>query len=162
MEFVDRRTLSISDLFKPHEYYLRTYSGYDFRYKQDGNQLCRFPELLELLDNNVWIEKGDQWNYFRLTRPEHDKGAPIDQMLVAKVLYEAFSDCPNMAIASDEGRWKVTSEPKYIDERFETYRNRTLFELRDYLGISHTGKGKDSVMMISRYTGSNFHLMPDK
>jgi len=128
---------------------MRVYSDYDFKYNQDINQLHKFPELLE---QDIWIEKGDIWNSFRFCKPPCCVDESIDWKKVASVLYSAFSDCLKIAIVWNGDRLEVTSSPKYNNESFEIYRNRTLFELRDYLHIKHSGLGKDSIRLKSKYS----------
>jgi hypothetical protein len=160
MEFKNRNSIRVSDLFLKEVGAQETFSAYDMICKQESNQLCRFPELLKLFDDNIWIERNINYEFLRFRRPGRYDKVPIDWDMVAKVLYDAFSSCKYIAIVKNNHQWELTSNPKYINESFPVFRNRCLFELRDHLGISHTGKGADSVMLESKYTGENFNLIP--
>jgi hypothetical protein len=160
MEFIDRRYLRISDLFSKRDGSQSRFSDYDMIYKQDTNQLCRFPELIRLFDDNIWIERNVYYDILTFKRPARYDQVPIPWKKVAQVLYDAFSMCKYVAIVKVNDQWEVTSNQKYINESFPVFRNRCLFELRDELGISHTGKGADSLMLHSKYTGGNFNLVP--
>lgn len=117
-------------------------SEYSMVYEQDCNEFYRFPELVDLLRAGVTIKYADGWNRLQVSGPREDKG-------IAQKLYDAFSDCSRIAIWYYSGHWEVTSNQHYRHEDFEHFRNRTLFELRDHLGISHKGKGKDSIRLPS-------------
>jgi len=154
-----REELSVKDLFPVEDYAMQTYGKYELIYQQDKNELCRFPELLELFAMGVCIEKGSGWDFFRL-KPYGQGNTELPELKkVAQILYNAFSMSKNIAVVLRSGYVEVTSNNLYVNESFEVYRNRTLFELRDYLGIDHYGKGSDSVMLKSKYTGEGFQLV---
>ena len=153
-----RGGLSVKDLFPVEDYAMQTYGRYELIYNQDKNELCRFPELLELFALGVCIEKGSGWDFFRF-KPYGQGITKLPELrVVAQILYNAFSMSKNIAVVLTYDYVEVTSVQKYVGESFEVYRNRTLFDLRDYLGIPHFGQGKDSVMLESRYTAARFKL----
>ena len=119
------------------------YSEYEMRWEQESNELCRFPELLPLFRLGYELEHASDWPFARVITKEH----PSKDKRVPEALYKAFSCCPNIAIVYDHGKWEITSSQKYTYQDFEHYRNEAVFLLRDHLGISHEGKGRDSVRL---------------
>lgn len=115
-------------------------SEYSMRYEQDCNEFYRFPELADLLREGVTIQYAEGWNTLQISGKWEDKG-------IARKLHDAFSGCSRMAVWYYCGHWEVTSNQHYRQEDFEHFRNRTLFELRDHLGLPHKGRGKDSIRL---------------
>ena len=144
-EFRDRRELTMDDIIPNHlmECPMQTYGRYEMLYKQDSNQLHRFPELLSVFKYGE-LEKGNGWGYMRFLT----NSSNIYLMGILQVLYDAFSESPHIAIDKDSGLFiEIVSHPKHVGQTFKVYRNRCLFSVRDYLGISHDGKGKDSIRL---------------
>lgn len=137
-----REDLVVSDLFKNSNKDVLIYSSFSMSYKQDSCLLYRFPELYELLSQSgIHIEYSSFWkNWFRMINKLKDRKKVLFS------LYSAFSECPGISIIPDI-EISVTSVKKYTNESFKLYRNRKLFQLRDELGISHEGKGDDSIRL---------------
>ena len=140
MKWVNRCNLRVEDLFNPNN--LKThYSDYDVIWRQENNQLHRYPELLPHMKY-----RDMQYSHCNVYGSSM-RMFPIDHKGAAMAFYQAFSGCKKMCIdINEEGGRSITvsSRSKYTYEDFEHYRNRCIFELRDYLGIHHHGKGEDS------------------
>lgn len=138
----DRNDLKLEDIIYNDYEYIANYGRYELTYKQNTNCLCRFPELLKLFDEGYYIEHANSWKSFRVMR-KHPQ--VYDKKFVAEILFNAFSGNKNLAICYDYfSEVTVYSTNLYVYEDFEHFRNRTLFELRDFLGKGHFGHGEDS------------------
>jgi len=148
----NRQQLKLSDILKDRGYGgINTYMYYDAVYRQETNELCRFPELLALLHQGCVIEWAPNWGFMRLVQPH---GAKTNAMYlhIVDALYKAFEGNMNVAVVVDTDVVHVYSTNKYLDEDFKTFRNRHLFKVRDMLGVHHQGHGEDSIRLYSKYS----------
>lgn len=146
-----------------YEYYNKylgsSISHYEIVYSQDTNNLIRFPGLTKML-NRSWVVKVNTFhNCLRLevpsssnTRPKFPM--PFDEAL--KLIYNDFSSNKNIAIDFTCSTITLKTTPMYVDETFDEYRIRCNFQVRDYLGMSHSGHGNDSVKGNPRYNPGLF------
>lgn len=158
MALQKRNELSVPDILQPDRPYVYQFSKNDITHRQDIHQLHRYPEVVELLQD-MDIEYARGWNFFRFVEGygRHGRGLlPIPQVLDR--LHSAFADNERVAIVLRNSYVEVTSSPMYIDEDFATLRNRMLFVVRDILEIPHGGRGEDSIMLRSKYSGTHFVL----
>ncbi len=118
------------------------FSTYEMIYQQTQNELCRFPELLPMFQHGYSIEYLEAHGFLRVSAGE-------DLPIILQCLYDAFSESPKLAIYVEEATNTVcvAQTKRYQYEPFEMMRNRNLFIVRDMLGISHEGKGKDSIRL---------------
>lgn len=154
MSHKKREELDLKDIFfNKNNFIIETYDSYDLLYKKDTNCLYMFPELIELFDNHYYIEYAKNWSFFRILKHNHrytvkNYNPLYDTRFAANIAYKAFSNCEKLAIKIDHHQWIYVYNTKYyIDESFEVFRNRCLIELREYLNISHSGHGKDSIKL---------------
>ena len=149
---MERRELSIKDIFKGKS--SRSYSSYDMLYKQEDCELHRWPELYQMMeDHDLCFEHNSVWDFVSITQaPYTTKPAPDFKELVM-LLFKCFHSNHKIALSGFEGGCIKTLELRsfafWVDEPFEAMRNRKLFDLRNYLGLSHGGYGKDSIRIWS-------------
>lgn len=146
----NRREFKVEELFDfTDERCLGPYcvDTYYMKWQQHMNELCRFPELLELFKLGFVLEVAAGWTFMRVKIPHNQSGLSLEDKRIPQILFEAFESCPNIAVYFEYGTWQITSSPKYIFEDFKHFRNRTLFDLRDHLGLDHKGRGVDSIRL---------------
>lgn len=154
MEIQSRRMMKVQDIFQCDR--SLTFGTYEMKYNQDTCHLHRFPELYWFFEKyNLKFEYSNGWGFARI---KFDRTTVLpDAKELAKLLYDCFSTSRGISI----GQWTeqersggygphLYSTGTWVDETFEEMRNRKLFDLRDYLGILHGGKGIDSIRLYSK------------
>lgn len=156
--FKSYELLEWEDLFNvEHPKYkkLSSIRSYDVVYNQDSLLLIRIPEILKIFECINCIQVNTSYRFMSIgTRGL----SPIKTKEVLTLLHSNIARMKYFAVAIEYGYIRIATKPKFVDEPFEVYRNRLLFELRDAINISHQGYGKDSVMLPSKYTASRFEL----
>lgn len=156
--FKSYELLEWSDLFNvDHPKYknLTNLYDYDVMHNQKTNLLIRIPYIIKLFDYVQCVYVSTAFEFIKinargLNTAEYKEVLSLLHTNVARMQYFAINVRHKEII--------ITPKPEFIDEPFEVYRNRLLFELRDIIGISHQGYGKDSIMLPSKYTGGKFKL----
>ncbi len=154
--YKERKDITIEELFV-HKGHIgsSTYTDYDMVYGQSYTQIHRYPELYHMMREGLSFQYNDLYKYAKIIKPKE-----MDFKELMSLLYICFSEAKYMAVYMDDDLMGVelVSSARYIDESFEVMRNRSLFELRDFLSIDHKGKGEGSKMLPSKYSGRFFSL----
>jgi hypothetical protein len=153
--FCNRTEITLNTLLNPNtQFIISTFSDYDALYRQETNQLCKFPEILKIMEKHP-IEYADSWGFFRFKNLDSNQKKFKKKV---KTIWSAFSPCKNLAVYMYGGSIEVRERPIYNNEDFITMRNRCCFEMRDYLDIKHEGYGPDSKMLPTPHAAEKFQL----
>lgn len=152
---MERREMSISDIFKRKESYgVHRYGTYAMCYEQDTCELHRWPELYEMFKkHDLSFEYSNYWSFARIRQATYAKNPDVDVKELVHLLFQCFQGSERVVVVGFEkgrlGDLELRSTSLSTREPFDAYRNRMLFKLRDYLGIPHHGFGKDSIRIWS-------------
>lgn len=117
-----------------------TYSAYELQYQQHSNQFYRYYELYPFFFEEGCYNKA-KWNSFHnFICFERDSKSKIKDEQLVKMLFNAFYNNKNFVIS---GISEISTSAHYIDETFEEYRYRRVWEIQDYLGLKHYGYGTE-------------------
>jgi hypothetical protein len=139
----------------------REYGSYEIKYKQQSNQLCRFPLLYPFFFEKECFNKV-HWNDFHnFLKFEPCENSLINKKQLIEMIYHSF--CDNKNISIDYSNLELRENPMWVDEPFEQYRQRMLWEIRDYLGFNHYGRGSDNDLVKSSkyFRGNKFKETED-
>jgi hypothetical protein len=150
---ITRYNVTLNDLFLRNNVGASTYSYYDSCWRQEECRLFLFPELQKHLEAGLQFEFAQNWGFARVIWRDQ----PVDNIISS--VYNSFAwDSVIFPHLQSRNTIELRDRPYYIDEDYKTIRNRSLFEIREILGVSHSGKGKDSVMLPSKYSGRFYTL----